>query len=145
MTAAACSPTRSRKRWCSALKASVQRGHRQRADALVVERQRRDQRGAQARLARHFADDEIQAGLAVEQRLALAHRPPDVAGAEREHQLAQHRRVDAAGFGTADRAGPLDLEEERAGRVRHQRAEARGDQREGVGDAEAAADRLRDP
>src|SRR4051812_22308447 len=129
MTAAACSPTRSRKRWCPALQAPVSAGYtasapmhssfnasgraraaRRRADALVVDRRGRAQRGAQPRLPRPLADDKIEARLAVEQRLAFAHRPPDVAGAEREQQLAQHRRVDAARLGTADRAGPLDFQ-----------------------------------
>ena len=117
---------------------------RQGANQPVVEHQRTHQRRLQRRLAADAAGLEVGARPCVHQRTQIAAHPAHQALAVLDRERLQHLGVDACGEPAAEHVAGFLVEEERAGRERHQAAQLRRDERHRVGHAEAGAHRLRD-
>ena len=117
---------------------------RQRADEALAEHQRADQRRLQRRRELQPRRFEIRAGPRVDERTPVPRDPARQPLAAVHRDLLDDVGVDARREPAAQRVALLVVEEQRRARERHQVAQLGRDQRHGVGDAEARAERLRD-
>ena len=97
----------------------------------------------QPRLLIRAARLEIGAGTRVDERPPVARHPPAQPLAVAHRQPLEQLRIDARGKPAMQRVGRLGVQEERAGRERHELGELRRNHRHRVRDAEARAHRLR--